>query len=229
MTIKPTYKKLEQEIKKLEKEVSELKRAKESLRESEEQIRLLTDQVNAILWTVDKNLRFTSSRGANLAKIGLQADEVIGKSIQEFMGADYAQSQAVKAVRQSLSGHSATYEDNFGGIDWLSHVEPLRDYNGKITGSVAVSLDISDRKQAEKEREKLLMELQKAIKEIRTLRGILPLCCFCKKIRNDKGYWEKVDVYIRKHSQADISHGVCPECAAEYYPGFYKKNDSLGG
>jgi hypothetical protein len=51
-----------------------------------------------------------------------------------------------------------------------------------------------------------------------TLRGILPLCSFCKKVRDDKGYWEQVDVYISKHSQADFSHSVCPECMEKYYP-----------
>jgi DNA repair exonuclease SbcCD ATPase subunit len=78
--------------------------------------------------------------------------------------------------------------------------------------------EIEERKLAEKEREKLINELQKAIKEIKTLRGILPLCSFCKKIRDDKGYWEQVDVYIHKHLQADISHGICPACAKEHYP-----------
>ena len=78
--------------------------------------------------------------------------------------------------------------------------------------------DITERKRIEEEREKLIKELQEAIKEIKTLRGILPLCSFCKKIRDDKGYWEQVDVYIHKHSQADISHGICPECAKEHYP-----------
>lgn len=60
-------------------------------------------------------------------------------------------------------------------------------------------------------------ELQKALAEIKTLRGILPLCSFCKKIRNAKGEWEDVDAYIYKHTEADISHGVCPECYKKYY------------
>jgi PAS domain S-box-containing protein len=81
-----------------------------------------------------------------------------------------------------------------------------------------VCRDITERKRAQKEREKLIKELQEALKEIKTLRGILPICSFCKKIRNDKGYWEQVDVYIRKHSQADISHGICPECLKKHYP-----------
>lgn len=55
------------------------------------------------------------------------------------------------------------------------------------------------------------------ISEVKTLREIIPLCSFCKKIRNDKGFWEQVDVYIHKYSQADISHGVCPECLKKYY------------
>ena len=64
-------------------------------------------------------------------------------------------------------------------------------------------------------------ELSKALEEIKTLRGILPLCSFCKKIRNDKGYWEQVDVYIRKHFDTDISHSMCPECFEQQYPQEY--------
>ena len=79
-------------------------------------------------------------------------------------------------------------------------------------------IDITERKKFEEEREKLIKELQEALKEIKTLRGILPLCSFCKKIRDDKGYWEQVDVYIHKHSQAEISHGICPDCVKEHYP-----------
>lgn len=65
---------------------------------------------------------------------------------------------------------------------------------------------------------KLNAELSKALDEIKTLRGILPCCSFCKKIRDDKGFWEKVDVYIRDHSEAKVSHGICPECMKIHYP-----------
>jgi hypothetical protein len=63
-----------------------------------------------------------------------------------------------------------------------------------------------------------ILKQKKTLKEIKILRGILPLCSFCKKIRDDKGYWEQVDIYIHKHSQADISHSICPECMKEHYP-----------
>ncbi|MBM9511688.1 hypothetical protein [Desulfogranum marinum] len=78
--------------------------------------------------------------------------------------------------------------------------------------------DISKRKKAKKEREELIQRLQDSLAEIKTLRGILPLCSFCKKIRDDQGYWEQVDVYINKYSEADISHSICPECLKKHYP-----------
>ncbi len=68
-----------------------------------------------------------------------------------------------------------------------------------------------------------LTEQRRAEREIKTLRGILPLCSSCKKIRNDEGYWEQIESYIRDHSEADFSHGLCPDCAERLYPGFYVK------
>jgi CHASE1-domain containing sensor protein len=82
--------------------------------------------------------------------------------------------------------------------------------------------EIKDRSAAEAERDSTILNLQQALNEVKTLRGILPICSFCKKIRDDKGYWEQVDVYIHKHSQADISHGICPDCIKQHYPKTYK-------
>lgn len=61
-------------------------------------------------------------------------------------------------------------------------------------------------------------ELRKAIEKIRTLRGIIPICAGCKKIRNDQGYWQQVEVYVKNHSDAEFSHGLCPECLTIMYP-----------
>ena len=64
--------------------------------------------------------------------------------------------------------------------------------------------------------------LEKALNEVKTLRGIVPICSFCKKIRDDKGYWNQVEVYIRERLDAKFSHGICPECIKEHYPDEYK-------
>ena len=60
------------------------------------------------------------------------------------------------------------------------------------------------------------------LSEIQTLRGILPICASCKKIRDDKGYWNQIEAYISDHSEAQFSHGICPDCAKKLYPEFYK-------
>ncbi len=65
-------------------------------------------------------------------------------------------------------------------------------------------------------------QLERTMTEIKVLRGILPLCSFCKKVRDDKGYWEQVDVYINKYAEIDVSHSVCPECMKKHYPEEYK-------
>lgn len=70
----------------------------------------------------------------------------------------------------------------------------------------------------ESEQKALINNLQKAINEIKTLRGIIPICMYCKNIRNDKGYWDKIESYIAKNSEVDFSHSICPECADKYYP-----------
>lgn len=83
-----------------------------------------------------------------------------------------------------------------------------------------LTTEIEDRKQVERDREKLIKELQKSIDEVRTLRGIIPICSFCKKIRNDKGYWDQVEVYVKHHTHVHFSHSFCPECAKKHYPEF---------
>jgi len=72
-------------------------------------------------------------------------------------------------------------------------------------------------KEVDKHKE-TITKLKATMKEIKTLRGILPICSYCKKIRDDEGYWSRIESYIRGHSEADFSHGICPECAKKYYP-----------
>ena len=72
--------------------------------------------------------------------------------------------------------------------------------------------EINRREAAEKERDKVIQELQKTLTEVKTLRGFLPICSYCHKIRDDKGYWNRIESYIRDHSEAELSHGICPEC-----------------
>lgn len=94
-------------------------------------------------------------------------------------------------------------------------------------GFVRTFTDITDRKKIEKENEKLIEELRNALSEVQTLRGILPICSICKNIRDDKGYWRQVESYFQHHSGIMFSHGLCPTCAQEHYPKFFKKEPEV--
>ena len=105
--------------------------------------------------------------------------------------------------------------------------------HGKITSAVTAFRDLTIRKKLEKDREDLIKKLQHSLQTIKTLQGILPICASCKKIRNDEGCWIQIENYITHHSDADFSHGICPECAAVLYPEYCdaaapstKKNES---
>ena len=78
--------------------------------------------------------------------------------------------------------------------------------------------DITERNTKEREREELIEKLEKALNEIRQLQGIIPICASCKKIRDEKGAWNQLEAYISEHSEAEFSHGICPDCAARLYP-----------
>lgn len=78
--------------------------------------------------------------------------------------------------------------------------------------------NITERKHVEEERDKLIAELQDALAKVNTLSGLLPICTYCKKIRDDEGYYHKIESYIGEHSDAEFSHGICEECAEKYYP-----------
>ena len=78
--------------------------------------------------------------------------------------------------------------------------------------------DISERKLAEHERDRLIRELQQALAKVKTLSGLLPICASCKKIRDERGHWHFLEIYIRNHTGADFSHGICPDCRKKLYP-----------
>ena len=82
--------------------------------------------------------------------------------------------------------------------------------------------DITERKRAEEERERLILQLQDAMAKIKVLRGLLPICASCKKIRDDTGYWKRLEDYITDRSEAQFTHGICSECSRKLYPDIWE-------
>jgi DNA-binding NarL/FixJ family response regulator len=71
------------------------------------------------------------------------------------------------------------------------------------------------------ERQRLITELQQALSHVKQLQGLLPICAHCKNIRDDKGYWNRIENYIASHSEAEFSHSICPDCARKHYPDIF--------
>lgn len=87
--------------------------------------------------------------------------------------------------------------------------------------NASLTEEMQERRLVELEREKLIAELKTALAEVRTLSGLLPICCSCKKIRDDGGYWRQIETYVADHSHAEFTHGICPECAKKLYPDYF--------
>lgn len=95
--------------------------------------------------------------------------------------------------------------------------------SGKTVGRMASFIDITHKKAMETDRDQLIKKLQHALDTIKVLKGIIPICASCKKIRDDKGYWTILENYLKAHSEAIFSHGICPDCSEKLYPGYGRK------
>ncbi len=111
-----------------------------------------------------------------------------------------------------------------GDLIWAQDtVRAVRGDDGNVLYYEGSLINITERKQAEEERERLINDLQKALSEVKTLSGLLPICAACKKIRDDRGYWRQVEEYVSEHTLAEFTHSLCPDCMRRLYPEFFRE------
>ena len=200
--------------KQAEKELRKLSRAVE---QSPASI-VITDTKGAIEYVNPKFIQLT----------GYSFEEALGQNPRilksdEKPSEEYKQLWELITAGKEWRGEFHNKKKN-GDTYWESaSISPIKDAQGGVTHFIAVKEDITQRKQAEEEREKLIKELQFALDNVKTLQGLIPICANCKKIRDDSGYWQQVENYIQRHSDAKFTHGICPECAVILYPGYSKK------
>ncbi len=159
----------------------------------------------------------------------LQACRYYGYSLEELTGLTIMDINMLThdQVREEMQRANQEARNHFHFPHRLANGE-VRDvevFSGPITVKgekllYSIVYDITERNKKDKEREELITKLEKALKEIKQLRGIIPICASCKKIRDDQGAWNQLEAYISDHSEAEFSHGICPECAEKLYPGF---------
>ena len=223
----------EERIAALEAETRKSKQQDAALRHH---LRLL----DVLLNTIPEPVFFQDADG-NLQGCNLSfADHIVGRPREKILGRSIAEvdRRSRHGLPLSLFQHPAetSADDGMTQVegqlrcaddevhDFIFSRAPIIDSRSRVTGAVGVMIDITGRKRAEAEKERLIEELKEALATVKTLRGLLPVCSFCKKIRDDKGYWRQLEAYIQEHSEAVFSHSVCKECAKIHYPEL-----SLGG
>ena len=163
---------------------------------------------------------------AKIYRSNLIAEKLFGLKIQKIIGnkcCSLAHGTDVPVKECPLpkmikTGKRESSEIQIKDGTWmLITVDPLFNDKGDMTGAVHIARDINRQIEFQGERERLLKELKNALAHVKKLSGLLPICAHCKKIRDDQGYWNQIDSYIEKHSEAKFSHGICQECSDKLY------------
>jgi len=166
-----------------------------------------------LLCQLDFNGYFRRLNPAWERTLGFTIAELTSRPFIEFVHPDdrertLAQNQEVRGGGRAL-GFENRYRCRDGTYRWFRW-NAAPDASWSVIYSVA--RDITAQREAEEERERLVRELQTALAEVKTLQAILPLCSYCRKVRDDEDYWHSVESYVAKHTDTRFSHGICPEC-----------------
>ncbi|MEN6319321.1 MAG: PAS domain S-box protein [Syntrophaceae bacterium] len=206
--------------------VIERKQAEEALRTSEQKYRLVLENANeAIFIAQDGMLKYINP--ATIKLIDYTEEVILSKPFTEFIHPE-DHSMVLERHLNRLKSEEVPEVYSFRvitsnrAVKWVQVHATQIEWEGR-PATINFLIDITIRKKAEEDREKLILELREALSKIKTLSGLLPICSSCKKIRDDKGYWNQIESYISQHSEAEFSHSICPECAKNLYPDLYKK------
>ena len=232
--------KLEDEVKKLRRQNRELKHLNTNLSEAQ---RLTQDKEITWIYALEGNRDgvwdwnavtdevFFSKRWKEM--LGYEEDEVANHLSEWEKRLHPDDRDAVYAdLNRLLHGETPFYHNEHrlrckdGSYRWILDRGKIVSWteDNKPLKVVGTHTDITQRKEIEIENQKLLRELKDALNEVKTLSRLLPICAKCKRIRDDKGYWNQIESYIRDHSDVQFTHGICPECSRELYPELFDNN-----
>jgi PAS domain S-box-containing protein len=165
---------------------------------------------------LDVNSRFRET-------VGYTKNELVGMTLGDILHPEDREAN-LAGFRNLFLGESTFFENetrfvrNDGKVIWARIAATLiRNSSGVPLQMAVLVADITERKLADEERENLIAELQRALDDVQVLSKLLPICAWCKKVRDDKGYWEQIEHYFETHSHLQFTHGICPECIEKHH------------
>lgn len=208
------------------RDITERKQARQLMKDELVRRRVLVEQSRDGIVVVDQDGKIYEANKRFVANLGYTEEE-----IQELHVWDWDVQWTTEHVMNMLRSVDET-GDHFETVHRRKD-GTLYDAEVSTNGAMyrgeklvfCVCRDITARKRTEKERKALVEELQEALAEIKTLRGIIPICASCKRVRDDTGYWNQIESYIAAHSEAEFSHDICPVCVKDLFPDLVKKAD----
>ncbi len=193
---------------------SALKQAEIALRQSEERLKTLVAYLPVMLMVIDDLGDVVLWNRESERITGFSAEEVQAQRglWQRLMAAEDEKVRVIAADGGLCFREAAlTHKDGSQRVVMLVDAAcGVRIVGWRVW---ILGVDVTARKEAERERERLIAELRDALAQVKTLSGLLPICAGCKKIRDDRGYWNQLEIYLSEHTDADFSHGICPDCA----------------
>ncbi len=205
-----------------------LRESQRTLKKNEKRFRLLMDSLDAHVFVIDMDtfeVLFINEYA--IKQFGDVTGKTCWKSLQKNMEGPcpFCTNKYLQA-NEGKSGTSYTSEiQNTLSGQWLHATDRTIQWIDSRIVRLEIATDITDRKKNEEERERLIVQLKESMAKVKTLSGLIPICSHCKKIRDDKGYWNQIEAYISEHSDAEFSHSICQKCAKKYYPDMNLYND----
>jgi PAS domain S-box-containing protein len=209
---------LEKRVRRLEEEAAGRRKAEAALRESEVRLKTVLDTIQAGIVVIDPKTHIIVGVNAAAGNLfGAPREEILGRVCHNSIcEAEKGRCPITDLGERFDNAEQTLLTAKGGAIPILKTVVSVTLAGRKHL--LESFLDITDRKEAEEEQERLIQKLRQALAEVQTLSGLLPICASCKKIRDDQGYWQQIEEYIQEHSNAEFSHSVCPDCAKKLYP-----------
>jgi PAS domain S-box-containing protein len=214
----------------LEMQNEELRRAQQELEASRNKYADLYDFAPVGYFTLDKKGAILEANLTGASMLGIPRSRLMNQAFSQYVAVSSSDSFNVyfnKVLNNTKRGRCEVQLLKADGTECYAQLEILAiaDNNKTSGGFRMIVIDVTERILAEIEKEKLFIELQQAMEDVKKLSGMLPICSSCKKIRDDQGYWKQIEAYITEHSEAEFSHSICPECAKKLYPEFMKDEE----